>query len=223
MSDQQRIRTRVEVYEDIFRDNDEIADRILSSFNGREASLFNLLGTPGAGKTTFLKALIAALSPIPCAVIEGDLESDIDTDFLRAAGIPAFQIQTHGMCHLDAPLVEKILPELPLESRLVFIENVGNLICPSSFYLGEKKRILLVSTTEGSDKPYKYPPAFQSSSLIVVNKMDLAEIMEFDRDYFLAGVRALNPVAPVLFMSAKTGEGMSEVIAWIREAADLTA
>ena len=221
MSEKQGIRSRVDVYEDVFRDNDEIAARIRASFDGRNASLFNLLGTPGAGKTTFLEAVIGALSPVPCAVIEGDLESDIDTDHLRAAGIPAFQIHTHGMCHLDAPLVEKILPELSPDFRLVFIENVGNLICPSSFYLGEKKRILLVSTTEGSDKPYKYPPAFQSSSLIIVNKMDLAEVMEFDGEFFLAGVRALNPGAPVLFLSAKTGEGIGEAVDWIREAAGI--
>jgi hydrogenase nickel incorporation protein HypB len=221
MSDKHTVRSRAEVYKDVFRDNDEIANRIFDSFEARGASMFNVLGTPGAGKTTFLKAIVGALAPVRCAVIEGDLESDIDTDFMRTSGIPAAQIHTHGMCHLDAPLVEKILPEIPSESRIVFIENVGNLICPSSFYLGEKKRILLVSTTEGSDKPYKYPPAFQSASVIIVNKMDLAKVMEFDRDYFLAGVRALNPAAPVLFISARTGEGVDEAAVWIREAAGI--
>jgi hydrogenase nickel incorporation protein HypB len=217
MSDGQAVRSRVEVYEDVFRDNDALAGRIFSSFAERGASLVNVLGTPGAGKTTFLEALIRSLAPLSCAVIEADLESDIDTDRLRASGIVAVQIHTHGMCHLDAPLVEKALLEVPPEARLVFVENVGNLICPSSFYLGEKKRILLVSTTEGSDKPYKYPPAFLSSSLVVVNKIDLEDVMEFDREYFLKGVRSLDPRIPVLFVSAKTGQGMAEAEAWIRE------
>jgi hydrogenase nickel incorporation protein HypB len=221
MSDEHTVRSRVEVYEDVFRDNDELAGRIHDLFQSRGASLFNVLGTPGAGKTTFLEALVKALAPVPCAVIEGDLESDIDAEHLRSIGIPALQINTHGMCHLDAPLIDKILPQVPESAKYVFIENVGNLICPSSFYLGEKKRILIVSTTEGSDKPYKYPPAFESSSLIIVNKIDLAEIMEFDRDYFLSGVHAVNPGSPVLFVSAKTGLGMGDVVSWITNAAKL--
>ena len=216
MSGSHTIRTRVEVYEDVFRDNDAVAGRILATLAGRGASLVNVLGTPGAGKTSFLEALIRLLEPLSCAVIEGDLESDIDTDRLRASGIAAVQIHTHGMCHLDAPLVEKALPELPGDARLVFVENVGNLICPSSFYLGEKKRILVVSTTEGSDKPYKYPPAFLSSSLVIVNKIDLEEVMEFDRDFFLEGVRSLTPQLPVLFVSARTGQGMETAADWIR-------
>ena len=217
MSGSHAIRTRVAVYEDVFRDNDAVAGRIFSSLVARGAALVNILGTPGAGKTTFLEALIRLLEPLSCAVIEGDLESDIDTNRLRASGIPAVQIQTHGMCHLDAPLVEKVLPGIPLEARLLFVENVGNLICPSSFYLGEKKRILVVSTTEGSDKPYKYPPAFLSSSLVIVNKIDLEEVMEFDRAFFLEGVRSLDPRVPVLFVSARTGSGMDEAADWIRQ------
>ncbi|MCX7027299.1 MAG: hydrogenase nickel incorporation protein HypB [Spirochaetes bacterium] len=217
MNEDHRIRTRVEVYEDVFRDNDAVAGKIFSVLAGRGASLVNVLGTPGAGKTSFLEALIRRLSPLSCAVIEADLESDIDADRLRASGIAAVQIQTHGMCHLDAPLVEKVIPELPPEARIVFVENVGNLICPSSFYLGEKKRILIVSTTEGSDKPYKYPPAFLSSSLVIVNKIDLEVVMEFDRRYFIEGLRSLDPRIPLLFVSAKTGEGMAEAEAWIRE------
>ena len=217
MSGSHAIRTRVAVYEDVFRDNDAVAGRIFSSLAARGAALVNILGTPGAGKTTFLEALIRLLEPLSCAVIEGDLESDIDTNRLRALGIPAVQIQTHGMCHLDAPLVEKVLPGIPPEARLLFVENVGNLICPSSFYLGEKKRILVVSTTEGSDKPYKYPPAFLSSSLVIVNKIDLEEVMEFDRAFFLEGVRSLDPRVPVLFVSARTGSGMEEAADWIRQ------
>ena len=218
MNDKQTIRSRVAVYEDVFRDNDAIAGRIYSSLSERGSALVNILGTPGAGKTSFLEAVIAALAPLPCAVIEGDLESDIDADRLRALGIPAVQIHTHGACHLDAPLIEKALSSIPSEARIVFVENIGNLICPSSFYLGEKKRILIVSTTEGSDKPYKYPPAFLSSSLVVVNKMDLAEVMEFNKEYFLSGVRSLDPAIPVLFLSARTGQGMDEAVAWIRKA-----
>ena len=216
MSEDHVIRTRVEVYEDVFRDNDAVAGRIFSSLAARGAALVNILGTPGAGKTTFLEALIRLLAPLSCAVIEGDLESDIDTDRLRASGIAAVQIHTHGMCHLDAPLVENVLPELPGDARLVFVENVGNLICPSSFYLGEKKRILVVSTTEGSDKPYKYPPAFLSSSLVIVNKIDLEAVMEFDREFFLEGVRSLDPKLQVLFVSARTGQGMEAAVDWIR-------
>ncbi len=215
-------RTRVEVREDIFRDNNEIAARVYGRFEARGRALVNLLGSPGAGKTTFIAELARMLArsvpSLACAVIEADLESDIDAVRLRSLGIPALQINTHGMCHIDAGQIEAVLPGLPGDATLVFVENVGNLICPSSFYLGEKKRILLASTTEGSDKPYKYPPAFESASVVIVNKMDLAGVMEFDRDYFTAGVWALNPSAPVIFVSAKTGEGMDEAVAWLRDA-----
>ena len=217
MGEAHTIRTRVEVYEDVFRDNDAVAGRIFATLAGRGASLVNVLGTPGAGKTSFLEALIRLLAPLSCAVIEGDLESDIDTDRLRASGIPAVQIHTHGMCHLDAPLVEKALPELPSGARLVFVENVGNLICPSSFYLGEKKRILVVSTTEGSDKPYKYPAIFAKSAAIVLTKGDLAQAVGFDEGFFRAGLASVAPKAPIFPLNGRTGEGADALLSWLWE------
>lgn len=210
-------RTRVEVYEEIFKDHNEVAGRVLEALEARGCGMVNVLGSPGAGKTSFLVALIRALAPLPCSVVEGDLESDIDAVALRKLGIDAHQINTHGTCHLDAIQVEALLPAIPAAARAVFIENVGNLICPVSFWLGEKARVLVASTTEGSDKPHKYPPAFAGSDLVVVNKVDLAEVMEFDRAFFERGLRAANPKARIVYVSSKHGTGIPEAAAIVRE------
>jgi len=210
------MRTSVDVKTEILRDHDRIAQGIREGLEARGVAMFNIIGPPGSGKTTFLEALLGRLAAIPSLVIEGDVEGDIDARRLEARGIAALQINTHGGCHLDALMVRGALEKVPPGVRAVFVENVGNLICPAEWFLGETARILLVSVAEGSDKPYKYPLAFQTAGAIVVNKTDLAPHVDFDRDFFLKGATGCSRDAAVFFVSARTGEGMEEVAGWVR-------
>jgi hydrogenase nickel incorporation protein HypB len=175
----------------------------------------NLVSGPGAGKTTLLQRTLEALeNEIHCAVLVGDLETDNDAKRLKREGVPVAQITTGSACHLDAAMVARGLAALPLEGvRLLFIENVGNLVCPASFDLGENRRVVLVSCSEGEDKPLKYPPLFTSAHAVVVNKIDVAEALEFDRAASLRNVRLVAPQAEVFELSAKTGAGVD---AWVR-------
>lgn len=207
---------KIEVLENILDQNDQIAERTATSLRGRGVFCVNVMGAPGAGKTTVITALARRLSR-PVTVIEGDIESDIDTQALQALGVPTTQINTHGACHLDAPAISGALESIPVKPGFLFIENIGNLVCPAEFNIGEHMKLLIVSAADGSDKPYKYPLAFEKADLILLNKHDLAPYVDFDEAYFLEGVRRQHPGAAVFPVAAKSGEGMDAVAQWLEE------
>jgi hydrogenase nickel incorporation protein HypB len=208
---------RIDVQQSIYDKNDRIAADLNSKMTQKGTLLINVMGAPGVGKTSVIRKAVAGLAQ-KCAVIEGDIESDIDTRALAAIGIPTYQINTHGACHLDAPTLSDAVEGFNTpDEGVVFIENIGNLVCPAEFSIGEHAKMLIVTVTDGSDKPYKYPLAFEKADIIVLNKADLAPFVEFDEQFFMAGVRALNPGVPVVKVSAKDGSGMDEIIQWIKE------
>ena len=207
----------IEIKKDIRSEREKIADATRQRLREQGVYAFNVIGAPGAGKTSCLLRIVEGLPGISCSVIEGDIQSDIDTEKLRAAGIRAVQINTGGECHLDGIQIKHALDLLPPEEPgLLFIENIGNLVCPAESNIGEEMKLLIVTVAEGADKPYKYPLAFEKAGGILLNKADLIPHVEFDMAYFMRGIRALNPEAPVFEVSAKAGEGFSEVCAWIK-------
>jgi len=205
----------IEVVENIFEENDRIAAKINSLLTENKVYCINVLGAPGVGKTSVMKKVFEK-APFTSFVIEGDIESDIDTETLNNLGIKTVQINTHGACHLDAPSIENALKDVrDIKNGVLFIENIGNLVCPAEFNIGEHAKMLIVSTTDGSDKPYKYPLAFEKANLIILNKCDLIPYLDFDYDFFLKGILAQNKNATVLSVSSKTGEGFDAVVEWI--------
>ena len=207
----------ITVMEDINAENDRIAESIHGDLQAKGIYTVNMIGAPGAGKTSSLIHIIEGLQCVKCYVVEGDIQSDIDTDKLNALGIEAVQLHTGGACHIDGSLLENTLPRLSLaQAGMLFIENIGNLVCPAEFSIGEDTKLLIVTVTDGADKPYKYPLAFEKAGAILLNKSDLLPYVDFDMDYFMKGIRALNPSAPVFQVSAKSGEGFPEVIQWLK-------
>ena len=203
--------------EDIYSENDKISSSIQKRLAACGIYAVNVLGAPGTGKTSGLIQIIKGLSKIKAYVIEGDIQSDIDTQKLKELGIESVQINTGGACHLDAVLIENTLEKLHLSQKgVLFIENIGNLVCPAEFNIGENIKMLISTVTEGADKPYKYPLAFEKAGVILLNKIDLKPYVDFDVDYFTRGIRALNPEAPLFEVSSKTGEGFSEVCRWLK-------
>ncbi len=184
-----------------------------------DAGVFALdvLASPGAGKTTTILATIAALRErYRIAVIEGDIASKVDAEKVKAHGIPAVQINTGGACHLEADMISRAFDALPLpDLDLVIIENVGNLVCPTEFDLGQGARIVILSVPEGDDKPLKYPGIFAMAEAVLLNKVDAAAFFDFDEEAFADSVRRLNGTAPIFRMSAKTGEGVAEWAEWL--------
>ncbi|SHO53313.1 hydrogenase nickel incorporation protein HypB [Anaerocolumna xylanovorans] len=207
----------IEIMEAVYDKNDEVAAQTKDSFTKKGIFAVNVMGAPGVGKTSSLVQIIKGLSGITSYVIEGDIEADFDTKLLQSLGVDAIQINTGGACHLDSPLIEKAAGELPLKPGVLFIENIGNLVCPAEFQIGEHVKMLISTVTEGSDKPYKYPLAFEKADIILLNKCDLIPYVDFDEEFFLKGVRAQNKTAPVIKVSAKSGEGYEEVVKWIKE------
>jgi hydrogenase nickel incorporation protein HypB len=207
----------IEIMQSVYDKNDEVASQINSSLTKRGIYAINIMGAPGAGKTTSLIQIIKHLSEVTPYVIEGDIEADFDTIKLQSLGVKAIQINTGGACHLDSPLIGNAVEELKLSNGVLFIENIGNLVCPAEFMIGEHAKMLISTVTEGSDKPYKYPLAFEKADIIILNKCDLLPFVDFDEDFFMKGVRALNKTAPVFKVSGKTEEGYSEVVSWIME------
>jgi hydrogenase nickel incorporation protein HypB len=177
----------------------------------------NLVSSPGSGKTTLLCATVKALlDRLPVAVIEGDQQTANDADRIRATGAPAIQINTGKGCHLDAHMVGHALDHLnPAPGGVLFIENVGNLVCPAAFDLGEAAKVAILSVTEGEDKPLKYPDMFAAAGLVILNKVDLAPHCDVDLDLYEANARRVNPGVEVLRLSARTGAGMDRWLAWI--------
>lgn len=198
--------------------NDRQAAANRDWLRARGIRALNFVSSPGAGKTTLLGRTLDALAgEIRCAVLVGDLETDNDARRLRREGVPVAQITTGGTCHLDAAMIARALAALPLDGvRLLFIENVGNLVCPASFDLGENRRVTLLSCTEGEDKPLKYPPIFTSAHAVVLNKIDVADALQFDRAAALANIRRIAPHAECFELSARTGAGMEPWLAYLR-------
>ncbi len=210
---------------DILAKNNDFAARNRRWFAAHGVQALNLVSSPGSGKTTLLCATIRRLAgERALAVIEGDQQTANDAERIRATGAPAVQINTGKGCHLDADMIARALPRLPLDpGTLLFIENVGNLVCPAAFDLGEAAKVAILSVTEGEDKPLKYPDIFAAASLVLLNKSDLLPHLDFDLEYALDCLRRVNPRAPVLSVSAKTGEGLDAWLAWLRTPAPVAA
>jgi len=209
----------VSVVKPLLERNDAQARHNQAHFDAHGVLAINLMSAPGSGKTRLLEATIrAAREELPCAVIEGDLETDNDAARIRRHGVPAVQITTGSACHLDARMVHHALHELDLDGlALLFIENVGNLVCPASFALGTHRDVVLVSVTEGDDKPAKYPVMFRHADLVLVSKADLLGVLDdFDVANVVHQVRALGNPAPVVTISARSGEGMDVWLDWLR-------
>ncbi|WP_319567107.1 hydrogenase nickel incorporation protein HypB [Cohaesibacter marisflavi] len=209
----------ISVEQAILMENDRLAQRNRGWFEGRGVLALNLVSSPGAGKTTLLEKTIEALSPtVELTVIEGDQMTTNDADRIRAAGASALQINTGAGCHLEADMIAAATKKLnPAPGSIVMIENVGNLVCPAMFDLGEHMKIAIVSTTEGDDKPVKYPYMFSASEVVIVNKIDLAPYVDFDEERISANIRQVNPQARIFMLSARTGEGMAEWIDFLKE------
>ena len=213
---------RVDVLEKILGENDRTADANRKDFRDAGVSVVNVMSSPGAGKTTLLCAVFDQLRPeLRIGVIEGDIETSIDADRLGAAGVPVALVNTSngfgGECHLDATMVRSALGRLPLaELDLVVIENVGNLVCPAEFDVGEGARLMVYSVTEGEEKPLKYPVMFRSADAVAINKTDLLPHLDFDLATFEENLHDVNPVATRFRTSARTGEGVAEICGWFR-------
>ncbi len=209
-------RKDVAVYEDILKTNIAAAAEVRRRFQDRGVLVVNVLSSPGAGKTTLLERLIERLAPAHrLAVIEGDIETERDAERIRAKGVPAWQIQTGGACHLEAKMIGRLLKELPSNLDFLFIENVGNLVCPAAFDLGESLRVVLLSVPEGDDKPKKYPRAFMTAQALVLSKADLLGLLPFDPVRAEREARDINPCLEVFRVSALTGEGVEDFIAYL--------
>ncbi|MDO8608081.1 MAG: hydrogenase nickel incorporation protein HypB [Phaeospirillum sp.] len=209
----------VQIEQDILGHNNDFAGRNRAWLAARGVFALNLVSSPGSGKTTLLcKTAEALKSRFPLAVIEGDQQTSFDADRIRATGIPALQVNTGKGCHLDAHMVESAIGRLaPAEDSVLFIENVGNLVCPAAFDLGEAYKVAILSVTEGEDKPLKYPDMFHAAGMMILNKIDLLPHVDFDVDRCIAFARRVNPDIVILKLSARTGEGFDEWLAWVAE------
>jgi hydrogenase nickel incorporation protein HypB len=213
-------RTKVKVVEDALDANNTIAQANRADFDRHGVSVVNLMSAPGAGKTTLLERGLAGLEGVRAAVLEGDVQGSLDADRLAGLHIPVVQLNTGagfgGECHLDANMVRSALPALPLEEiDLLVIENVGNLVCPAEFRVGEDIRAMVSSVTEGEDKPLKYPLMFRACELVVVNKLDLIEHLDYDLDKFLYYLDQVHPGVERMLLSARTGEGIEAWREWL--------
>lgn len=209
----------VEVRQNVLKHNDEVARGLRGRFQEAGVLVVSLVSSPGSGKTTFLERALARLR-LQCrpAALVGDLATDNDALRLARSQAPVRQITTGALCHLEAAMVERTLEGWNLEDLdILFIENVGNLVCPASYDLGEDLRLVLLSVTEGEDKPLKYPTIFNSADIAVVTKMDLAEVVEFDRTVARANIEAVRPGMQVFELSAKTEQGMNELLAYLQQ------
>ena len=208
---------KIPVVKQILNANDEVADRNREVLAAAGIFGLNLMASPGAGKTSLIMATLDRLGPDQRpGVIEGDLAASIDADKIAARDVPVVQINTGGGCHLDAPMIQSALSSLPLdEIDLLFVENVGNLVCPADFALGTHRNVVVASVPEGSDKPYKYPGMFAAAHAVVLNKADMIEVFEFDVDYFRRGLEMVNPGVPLFILSCKSGAGMDQWMGWL--------
>jgi hydrogenase nickel incorporation protein HypB len=214
---------RIEILENLLSENDRVAEANRVALAAAGVRAVNLMSSPGAGKTTLLKRTLHELgAAIRIGILEGDIATSLDADALEGAGATAMALVNTsagfgGECHLDAVMVRAGLGRLPLDDLdLVIIENVGNLVCPAEFGVGEQAKAMVYAITEGEEKPFKYPVMFRAAEVVVVNKIDLLPHLDFDLDLFLANVKAVNPSAQVILASARTGEGVDEWCAWLK-------
>lgn len=212
----------VTVVRNILEAQDRIARNNRELFEKRGVFVLNLMSSPGAGKTSLLERTIEVLrSSYKILVIEGDIQSQEDAIRIKQLGIEAVQINTGGACHLDANMIRSALEKISIDGcDFLIVENVGNLVCPAEFDLGEDKKAMILSTTEGDDKPLKYPLMFQKSSVLLINKMDLLPYVNFDMEKVVRTVRELNPHIEILEISCKTGYGVDKWIDWLRKHID---
>ena len=210
-------RRMVEVEIDVLEKNNQIAARNRARFAASQQLVLNLVSSPGSGKTTLLTETLKRLKTrVPCAVIEGDQQTVNDAARIRATGTPAIQVNTGKGCHLDAQMIADATPRLPLaDNGILFIENVGNLVCPASFDLGERHKVAVLSVTEGEDKPLKYPHMFAAASLMLLNKVDLLPYLNFDVDKCLSCAREVNPDITIMLVSSTRGDGMDAWLNWL--------
>jgi len=216
-------RTKVRVVEDALDANNTIAGANAGDFERSGVTVVNLMSAPGAGKTTLLERSLEGIAEegLRVGVLEGDVQGSFDADRLSVLHIPVVQLNTDngfgGECHLDANMVRSALPAVPLDDiDVLIVENVGNLVCPAEFRIGEDSRIMVCSVTEGEDKPLKYPLMFRACELVVINKVDLLQHLDFDVDRLEANIKQVNHDATVMRVSAKTGEGVDEFRAWLK-------
>ena len=209
----------ITIKEDILGANDEKAQQNQNEFDKHNILAVNVMSSPGAGKTSLILNTIKGMrNNARIAVIEGDVASSVDAEKVNEQGIPVVQINTAGGCHLDANMMKSAMNNLPLNDiDLLFIENVGNLICPAEFALGEHKRVIIASLPEGDDKPHKYPLMFTEADVVLLNKADLLPYLDFDIDAFQRAVTGLNPDVRILQISCKTGEGLQDWFSWLLE------
>ena len=208
---------KVTVIEKVLSKNNAMADEIREEFNKHKITCFNMMSSPGSGKTTTLENLADKL-PYKFAVIEGDLETSRDAERIRNKGIWSFQLQTGRACHLDAGMVKHAIPHFPFdEVEVAFIENVGNLVCPASYDVGAHYNMVFVSVPEGDDKIEKYPVMFRKADIVIITKADMVEFFDFDIKRAKENARKLKPGVPVVLLNNKTGEGLDEIIEWIKE------
>jgi len=217
-------RTKVRIVEDALDANNTIARANRADFDAAGVAVVNLMSAPGAGKTTLLERALADLDGVRVGVLEGDVQGSYDADRLASLHIPVAQLNTDagfgGEGHLDANMVRSALTALPLdELDLLVVENVGNLVCPAEFRVGEDARAMVCSITEGEDKPLKYPLMFRACELVVVNKLDLLPHIEFDLDKLLYNIEAVNPSAETMLLSARTGGGVGQFTTWLASGA----
>ncbi len=213
-------RTRVKVLEDVLDANATIAAANRADFDRAGVTVVNIMSAPGAGKTSLLERVLRMLDGVRVGVLEGDVQTTLDADRLASLHVPVTQINTDpgfgGECHLDANMVRSALPSLELEELdLLLIENVGNLVCPAEFRIGEDHRVMVSSVAEGEDKPLKYPLMFRACELVIVNKLDLLPHLDFDLDRYLYNLDAVHPGVERLLVSARTGEGVDALRDWL--------
>ena len=220
-------RTKVRVVEEALDANNTIATANRADFDRAGVKVVNFMSAPGAGKTTLLERVVRDLEGVRVGVLEGDVQGSYDSDRLASLHVPVVQLNTDsgfgGECHLDANMVRSAVPSLPLdEIDLLIVENVGNLVCPAEFRIGEDARVMVCSVAEGEDKPLKYPLMFRACELVIVNKLDLLLHLDIDLDKLLYNIDAVNPGAKTMLMSARTGEGIDQFRDWLIDLAART-
>ena len=215
----------IKVIHQILEWNEDVSDEVKATLAAHGTCMVNVMGSPGAGKTSLITALIEKLRPrLRIGVIEGDIAGQVDADRIAALGIPTVQLNTDGACHIEAMSIQRILPSLPLdELDLIFVENIGNLVCPAEFRIGESLRITVLSIPEGDDKVEKYPLMFTDTDCLVLNKYDMLPYFDFDEQRVCANYETLNEGAPLFRLSSRTGEGVEALAAFVAEKAGSAA
>lgn len=209
----------LELKQNIFKENEVTADKIREEFKKQKKLMINVMSSPGSGKTTTLLRTIERLQDTTrIGVMECDIDASVDAVTIENGGAKAIQLHTGGMCHMDAAMTQQGLNEMGVDDvDLIFIENVGNLVCPAEFDTGAHKNMMILSVPEGDDKPLKYPLMFSVCDLVIISKIDTLDYFDFDIDQAKVNILNLNPNAKIICLSAKTGEGMNEFIQWIKE------